>query len=270
MTSQSSRIYLYKITFEEVPYYYGSKKERYYNQEYWGSPKTNKWCWELYTPKKQILQFFDFTDEGWLEAQEIEKRLIRPVFNTDKWCLNACCGGVFSLDISRRNGLKNKENCIGIFSQTPEQRREHGRKNAAKNKENNVGIFSMTLEQKSEVGRRCGLQHKENGTGIFVLTPEERVELSRRNGLKSYENGTGLFGLTPEQRSENSRKSGLQHKENGTGICSLTKEEKSEAGKKSGAQRWICEETGFVSNAAGVIRYQIKRGIDTSKRRRIA
>ena len=271
MTSQSPRIYIYKITFEEVPYYYyGVHKETIFGEEYCGSPKTNKWCWELYTPKKQILQLFDFTDEGWLEAQEVENRLIRPVFNTDKWCLNECCGGVFSLDISRRNGLKNKENGTGIFSQTPEQRREHGRKNAAKNKENNVGIFSMTPEQRSEVGRRCGLKHKENGTGIFVLTPEERVELSRKNGLKSYENGTGLFGLTPEQRSENSRKSGLQHKENGTGICSLTKEEKSEAGKKSGAQRWICEETGFVSNAAGVIRYQIKRGIDTSKRRRIA
>ena len=33
MTSKSPRIYTYKITFEEVPYYYyGSKKEKYYNQ----------------------------------------------------------------------------------------------------------------------------------------------------------------------------------------------------------------------------------------------
>ena len=32
------RIYTYKITFEEVPYYYyGSKKEKYFNEEYWGS-----------------------------------------------------------------------------------------------------------------------------------------------------------------------------------------------------------------------------------------
>jgi hypothetical protein len=65
MTSQSPRIYLYKITFEEVPYYYyGVHKETKFGEEYWGSPKTNKWCWELYTPKKQILQLFDFTDEG--------------------------------------------------------------------------------------------------------------------------------------------------------------------------------------------------------------
>jgi hypothetical protein len=47
------RIYTYKITFEEVPYYYyGSKKEKVFDEEYCGSPVTNKWCWELYTPKK--------------------------------------------------------------------------------------------------------------------------------------------------------------------------------------------------------------------------
>ena len=63
MTSQSPRIYLYKITFEEVPYYYyGVHREKKYNEKYWGSPKTNKWCWKLYTPKKQILQLFDYTD----------------------------------------------------------------------------------------------------------------------------------------------------------------------------------------------------------------
>ena len=56
MTKQSPRIYTYKITFEEVPYYYyGVHKEKRFNEEYWGSPHTNKWAWEFYTPKKQIL-----------------------------------------------------------------------------------------------------------------------------------------------------------------------------------------------------------------------
>ena len=45
MTSQSPRIYIYKITFDEVLYYYyGVHKEKYFNQEYWGSPVTHKWC----------------------------------------------------------------------------------------------------------------------------------------------------------------------------------------------------------------------------------
>ena len=109
----SPRIYLYKITFEEVPYYYyGIKKEKYFNEEYWGSPKTNKWCWELYTPKKQILELFDYTDEGYIKAQEVEKRIISPVLN-DKWCLNENVGGTFSLKICKEGGKKGYRN--GIF-----------------------------------------------------------------------------------------------------------------------------------------------------------
>jgi hypothetical protein len=101
------RIYTYKIAFEEVPYYYyGSKKEKYFNEEYWGSPVTNKWCWELYTPKKQILELFDFTDDGYEECRKIEDRLIKPVLN-DLWCLNESCGGNYSLKIRKDTGHKS-------------------------------------------------------------------------------------------------------------------------------------------------------------------
>jgi hypothetical protein len=124
MTSQSPRIYTYKITFEEVPYYYyGVKKEEYYNQEYWGSPYANKWCWELYTPKKQILELFEYTDEGWLEALNVEKRLIKPVIN-NKWCLNENVGGKVSLKISRETGERYKKLGIGICGMSYKQRRE--------------------------------------------------------------------------------------------------------------------------------------------------
>ena len=116
MTSQSPRIYTYKITFEEVPYYYyGVHKEKVFGEKYWGTPVTNKWCWELYTPKKQILEIFSFTDEGWLEAQEIEKRLIRPVFNEDKWCLNESYGLRMSLDVCKRIGKKKQWNLELVF-----------------------------------------------------------------------------------------------------------------------------------------------------------
>jgi hypothetical protein len=104
MTSQSPRIYTYKITFEEVPYYYyGSKKEKYYNQPYMGSPVTNKWVWEYYTPKKQILEVFGYTDEGYEECRKMEDRLIKPVIN-DPWCLNESFGGKISLKILQENG----------------------------------------------------------------------------------------------------------------------------------------------------------------------
>lgn len=130
------RIYTYKITFEEIPhYYYGVKKEKYYGEEYWGSPKTHKWYWEYYTPKKQILEVFDYNNDGWIKAQNIEKRLISPVLN-DNFCLNENVGGIFSL-ISCSNAGKiggkiavenQKENKTGFYSISPEDRIKNGRK----------------------------------------------------------------------------------------------------------------------------------------------
>jgi hypothetical protein len=234
MTFNSPRIYTYKITFEEVPYYYyGVKKEKYFNEEYWGSPKTNKWCWELYTPKKQILELFDFTDEGYDEAQEIEKRLIIPVLN-DKWCLNENVGGVFSIK------------CCS----------EAGKKSGEKTKELRLGIHSLTQEQILQNATKGGKISKENKTGIFGLTPEQRKENSSNAGKKAKEMKVGIFILTKKQLSENGVKGGKIGGKNGS--------------KNTNSQRWECCETGYISTPAGLSTYQKKRDIDTSKRRRIS
>jgi len=173
MTSQSPRIYIYKITFEEVPYYYyGVKKEKYLNEEYWGSPYTHKWVWEFYTPKKQIVQLFDFTDEGWIEALEVEKRLIKPYYQTDKWCLNENCGGQISLDVRRKTGKK----CAEL----------------------KLGFYNMSEEERIAISKKVGNENKTLNRGICALTKEQRIE----NGLKSYENGTGIHSLTSKQKSE--------------------------------------------------------------------
>jgi hypothetical protein len=88
----SPRIYIYKITFEEVPYfYYGVHREKKYGEYYMGSPVTNKWAWSIYTPKKQILQEFDSAEE----AHEVEVRIIKYFLNKDPNCLNANAGGLF-------------------------------------------------------------------------------------------------------------------------------------------------------------------------------
>ena len=208
MTSQSPRIYIYKITFVDTSYYYyGAHKERKFNEYYVGTPVTHKWCWELYEPKKQILQFFEFNDAGWLEAQEIEKRIIKQFYNKDKWCLNENCGGKFS------------------------------------------------LKHQKEAAKKSGLSHKQNGTGFFKLTKKERSELSKKcgrmGGNRTKELGVGIFSLTPEERSQNSKKSGK--------IASRT----------TNAQKWMCLETGHISTPGGLSRFQNKRGIDTTKRKRI-
>lgn len=182
MTSQSPRIYLYKIIFEEVPYYYyGVHKEKRYNEYYMGSPKTHKWMWNFYTPKKQILEIFPYTDEGWLEAQEVESRIIKPVFNTDKWCLNENCGGKVSIETRRKGGKKVKELGIGICGLTPEQKSENGKKGAKKAKELGLGIHGRTKEQMTEDGRKGAKRQEELGIGIHGRTKEQMAENGKKN-----------------------------------------------------------------------------------------
>jgi general stress protein YciG len=263
MTSQSPRIYTYKITFEEVPYYYyGSKKEKYYNQEYWGSPKTNKWCWEFYTPKKQILEFFEFSDEGYIEAQEVEGRLIKPVYNTDKWCLNESCGGQISLKVRRETGKKIYEEKLGIHSLTTEQRSENGKKVAKMNEQNGTAIYGMSKEQKSEAGKVGGKiggkkgakKTKELGVGIFAMTSEE-LSFAGRKG--------GKIGGSKSQKTL---------RENKLGIYAITSDEQREIVAKTNSQKWMCLETGHITTSGPLTLYQRARGIDTSKnnRRRIS
>ena len=191
MTSQSPRIYTYKITFEEVLYYYyGVHKEKKFNEYYMGSPVTHKRCWELYTPKKQILELFDYTDEGYIEAQGVEKRLIKPVYNTDKWCLNESCGGKTSLKVLRENGKKYGK--IG------------GKIVGNNHKQNKTGIFALTDEQKRQKTVKANQTNKKNNTGIYGISPEKRSEISKESGKKggnrTKELGVGFFSMN---RGEN-------------------------------------------------------------------
>ena len=196
MTSQSPRIFTYKITFEEVPYYYyGVHREKKYDEYYMGSPVTHKWVWDFYTPKKQILEIFPYSDDGYNKAQKVEKRIIKTVYNTDKWCLNENIGGFISLDIMRKIGEKNKELKRGIFALSRQERIENGKiagkLGAERCKELGVGVFSFTKEQLSDYGKKGGsVSGKityQNKTGIFSLTPEQKSELSKRNNAQRWE-----------------------------------------------------------------------------------
>jgi hypothetical protein len=100
------RIYLYKITFEEIPdWYWGIHKEVKCDEYYMGSPKTHAWKWEFYTPCLQICELFPYTDEGWAEAQHVENRCIRSDLNKSS-CLNEHCGSVISLNALRKGAQK--------------------------------------------------------------------------------------------------------------------------------------------------------------------
>ena len=248
----SPRIYTYKITFEEVPYYYyGVHKEKIFGEDYWGSPVTNKWCWELYTPKKQILELFDYTDEGWVEANLVEDRLIKPVYNTDRWCLNENCGGIISLEVLREIGIKN------------------GKKQGKINYKNGIGFFAISKEERSKIGKKSGTKNYQEGIGLAAIPKEKRSEISKKAVEKNKTNKVGIFSLTKEQMSENGKKNAIKNKKNKVGIFGMSLEKRREICRKVNSQKWKCLETGHITTAGPLTTYQKSRGIDTSKRVRI-
>lgn len=195
------RIYTYKITFEDSPFWYwGVHKERKYNETYWGSPVTKKWYWNFYSPQKQILEIFEYSDVGWKQALDVEKRLILPDLN-NPLCLNASCGMGASLEILRENGKKLVE-CM------------HSNKNE-------LGQSLHAIKMGKNGGKK------------------QPMHVKIQNGLKAKEQKLGFHGMSKEDRMELSRETGLKQKLFKKGIHAQTYEEKREMGKKSSSYRYI-------------------------------
>lgn len=173
------RIYTYKITFLETPhYYYGVHKEKVFNEEYLGSSVTHRWIWDFYTPNKQILETFDFTDDGYVEAQEVEKRIIKQFIN-DKWCLNENCGGIFSLNSCSKAGkmgsLVTMKKGVGLFGMDKETHIKGAKKGTQTQKKNKIGLFGASKEQLIEWGKR----------GALGQSKQELSEAGRKGAQKS-------------------------------------------------------------------------------------
>lgn len=162
----SPRIYLYKVTFEEVPnWYWGIHKEKRFGETYLGSPKTHKWVWDFYTPEIQILQLFPYNEEGWLEAHNVEERVIKPDLN-NPLCLNEACGAKVSLAACSLGGKR-----ISL-----QQQSENGKKGAA-----------ILNSEKDEKGRsinalKGAMKAIEMGVGLAFLTMEQRVKAGEKGG----------------------------------------------------------------------------------------
>jgi len=167
----NTRIYIYKITFEEVPHWYwGVHKERKYGETYLGTPVSHKWMWEFYTPKVQILQFFD----SWEEAKLIEDRLIRPDLNKPL-CLNEAVGFHMSLESCSRGGHSAvkvaKDRCIGFYGPKTEKQLESSRREGAK-------LSQYSVDNGSKVGQENVILSR----GIWGLSKEEQVANSSKAG----------------------------------------------------------------------------------------
>ena len=175
------RIYTYKITFEEIPdWYWGVHKEIRFDEKYWGSPVTNAWKWAFYTPVKQVLELFDFSEEGWCKALKVERRLITPDLN-HPLCLNEACSGHRSIKSCSESGRKGglitsskpgnmKKAGAASGKVWTDLKRESSRKNAAIasscQKARGIQIFGPDYEYFRRKGRLTRYGIKINGVKI--------------------------------------------------------------------------------------------------------
>jgi hypothetical protein len=153
---------------------------------------------------------------------------------------------------------KAKELGVGFYSLTPEQRTKNGKRGGSKGGkvqyENGIGIHGLSFEEKSRRSKEIGLRHKENKTGYCGLSVKERSEYGKIGGKKAVEinkkNGTSFWNsnLQSELGKRGGSKSGSKN------------------AKRLNSQKWMCTETGFITNPGSLSRYQRARGIDTSKR----
>jgi hypothetical protein len=155
--------------------------------------------WEFYTPRIQILEVFPFTDEGWEESLEVEKRLIRPDLN-NPLCLNEGCGLKVSLEVSRKNGARLKE-------EMHREKNEEGKSlhaikmgqvggklqpfsvkydNGVKARDQKLGMFALTKEEKQEISRKVGIRQRDQKKGIHLQTPEEKHEMGKKSMALRY------------------------------------------------------------------------------------
>jgi hypothetical protein len=254
-------------TLKEYYYTYYSYEE--YGRGYFGS----RGCECL--PEEDINYFGSFRDKTFKPTQKI----ILGIYETRE---EAYADEIILhdyYDVANNPHFANRANATSTKFYVPiEKAKETGKKVAQNNKELGIGIFSFTSDKRSEMGKVGGTKSYQLGVGIHALTSEERKECGKMGGKKAHktqqELGIGFWGLTLEQRQENAKKGEEKRKKEGLGLYGLTTEERSEAGKKSAqklhSERWMCEETGHITNAGALTRFQKHRGIDTSKRKQVA
>jgi predicted GIY-YIG superfamily endonuclease len=99
--------YLYIVRFSDGKYYTGVAKRRHknpYEDDYYGSPVTNKEKWKQETPEKEVIAYL-FVENN-IDAYSIEKDWQRKNFDIkDPNCLNAHFGNThFSTAAAVRGG----------------------------------------------------------------------------------------------------------------------------------------------------------------------
>lgn len=161
------------------------------------------------------------------------------------------------------------EKCRNRFSEIITEKNK-GRVHSIETRQKMGNISEDVRILRQNVGKEVGNKIVELKVGIHNFTKEERVEVAKMGGNKCKELGKGIHSRTKDEKSEDSKKGGKKTYELKIGAFSIPKEERLEIIQKVNSQRWMCLETGHISNSGGLSTYQKARGIDTSKRKRIA
>jgi hypothetical protein len=257
--------YTYTIHFVDGYYYHGYHKHEGVDpltDGYFGSPSTNKEKWLTTMYWKEITGLYETRDEVTFAEQEA----IRPVFNSDPYCLNANCNGIPLPELARKGarkagkivGERAKADKTGVCDPVNQ---EKGRQTQ---KEKGIGFYDPELQQTEEMKKI-------------------RVENGKKSGRKAVESGQlaeARKNIDPEKRrktaSETGKRVGRQHAESGhldrirELIDPVKRRENAYANlEKLNKGRWRCLETGHESTYGGLSQYQKNRGIDTSKREQV-
>jgi hypothetical protein len=282
------RIYIYKITFEEVPHWYwGVHKEEFYDEEYWGTPITNRRYWEWYTPKKQILQVFDVTEEGWKQANLLEDRLIRPDLN-NPLCLNEGIGGYVSLRVLKDNNkiIHREKNSEGKSINAVNAGKLAAKKVFAK--KNEEGKSEHAVRRGHLGGTATHVKKDENGKSLHNIMVNGKVHAEKNPEGKSAhsvkcaekvhsakdEDGKSLHAKLMNKKSHERKnaegKSELAVR-NGRKALQVLAERDPEFRKKIGLQKWIDPlHPELGSHNAGVLaRLQKKHGYSSGPGTRV-
>lgn len=118
-----------------------------------GSPVTYREYWKTYTPVKEVVEVFDYTDEGWKEAVKREKELIVLDLH-NPLCLNT---GYVS-----HNSLRVNSECVKEFWSKEENRASHSEK---------MKLFWSNNENRQSLSRKMKEFYKDN--------PEARAKNSQ-------------------------------------------------------------------------------------------
>ena len=169
------RIFVYKITFEEIPdFYFGYHKESKEKDGYLGSPVTHKWKWDFYTPEITILQTFDYNDEGLLQAQRVEESIIRYFWDDPK-CLNENISGALSRKACQLGAKRSRES-ITLESIKERNIKVKASWDALKNKEerrNRTGWRNISEQERSDKAKRLAeIGSQKTRKAIEVISPD--------------------------------------------------------------------------------------------------